>query len=84
MKSLIDLADRAWLPDALIRLGIRRGSQQRQLVLRWPGGQLSQAALSFDGRFPLHLPWRGFSTPRQVMPTLLLSIPLAWYNRGSL
>ena len=29
MKSLIDLADRAWLPDALIRLGIRRLNRMR-------------------------------------------------------
>ena len=29
MKPLIDLADRAWLPDALIRLGIRRLNRMR-------------------------------------------------------
>ncbi len=29
MKSLIGLADRAWLPDALIRLGIRRLNRMR-------------------------------------------------------
>ncbi|HSO20231.1 MAG TPA: cyclopropane-fatty-acyl-phospholipid synthase family protein, partial [Desulfosarcina sp.] len=29
MKLLIDLADRAWLPDALIRLGIRRLDRMR-------------------------------------------------------
>jgi len=29
MKSLIDLADRAWLPDAMIRLGIRRLNRMR-------------------------------------------------------
>jgi cyclopropane-fatty-acyl-phospholipid synthase len=62
MKSLIDLADRAWLPDALIRLGIRRlnrlrlkaetkrhGHNRRQVIgyfVRTMG--LSPVALSTD------------------------------------
>ncbi|MEE4111670.1 MAG: cyclopropane-fatty-acyl-phospholipid synthase family protein [Desulfobacteraceae bacterium] len=48
MKSLIDLADRAWLPDALIRLGIRRLNRMRLLAeAKRHGGRRGQAKADF-------------------------------------
>ncbi len=48
MKPLIDLADRAWLPDRLIRLGIRRLNRMRlRAEARRHGPNREQAMAEF-------------------------------------